>query len=515
MEPEDSLKNFNSLKQKVLEKRPVLKQLLKKKGGKNILEYSNQYIDINFNPTIPRRQNELLEVIGSTVEERFGKGKANSVVNQLKKYYFVSTADHTGPINHPFFLNSNLLIAASMLNHNDPALKNIIVLSCARISVDNSSFPRGLFFHNYQNEKLETHRLAFFSGNLRPPLIYNVRPYCKADLEKIYLELEVKLKKNEITNNQCQKLISTFKEVYDRPEFLNLPTYTEQISKTNFLLWKKFFPDSDTKLPDLIYLELEDIVAKLITKYHLTQDTIVNHILFDPEYEPYINTYFENIFGSFSRKESSGTYLFWALPPGARYNLQLWREGSFLVSKDRSYKIELTPEAIKEALIKKELIPGLLLDFMVVSFYYGLKCLGGFNQINYLTMMKNNYIKMNVDLENYRSIEICARAQTKELCDGPTIAYLGYNGEQQLTLASGLDLILYQDKNSWKTLIDLAKNITLEEALNPLLPEIYKISYDQKEWEENLTSITEKEITNLTGLNKKIKPCIFINDNQK
>ena len=122
---------------------------------------------------------------------------------------------------------------------------------------------------------------------------------------------------------------------------------------------------------------------------------------------------------------------------------------------------------------------------------------------------------MNVDLENYRSIEICARAQTKELCDGPTIAYMGYNGKDQIALASGLDLILYQDKNSWKTLIELAKTITLEEALNPLLPEIYKISYDQKEWEENLIAVTEKDITNLTGLNKKIKPCIFIHEEKE
>ncbi|MCX6780066.1 MAG: hypothetical protein NT034_02715, partial [Candidatus Magasanikbacteria bacterium] len=247
-------------------------------------------------------------------------------------------------------------------------------------------------------------------------------------------------------------------------------------------------------------------------KNHLTQDTIINHVLFDPEYEPFINNYFENIFGSFSRKDSTGTYLFWALPEGERYNLQLWREGKFLVSKDGKYKIELTPDAIKEALLKKELIPNLLLDFMVISFYYGLKCLGGFNQINYLTMMKNSYIKMNVDLENYRSIEICARAQTKEICDGLTIAYLGYDGNNQMILASGLDLILYQNKQSWETLMDLAKNITLEEALGPLLPEIYKISYDQKEWEEKLTNITDKDITNLTGLNKKIKPCVFIKD---
>lgn len=506
------LEDFQLLKQKVLEKRPVLKQLLKKKGTKNILEYANQYIDVNLNPTIPKRQIEFLDIINETVEQRFGKKIAQSVVRQLKKYYFISTSDHTGPITHPFFVNSNLLIAASILQHQDPDLQNIVVLSCSRVSVDNSSFPRGLFFHNYLNNKLETHRFAFFSSNTRPPLIYTMRPYGREELDQIYGTLDKKLKKKEITQEQYEKIFNIFKEVYDSPEMLAMPSYTEQISKTNFLLWQKFFSESNIKMPNLIYLEIEDIVTKLIIKYHLNQDTIINHILFDPAYEPYINNYFENIFGSFSRQDDAGTYLFWALPEGARYNLQLWREGNYLVSKDGSYKIELTPEAIKAALLKKELIPGLLLDFMVVSFYYGLKCLGGFNQINYLTLMKNSYIKMNVDLENYRSIEICARAQTKEICDGLTVAYVGYNGEKQMILASGLDLILYQNKDSWKTLMNLINNITLEEALEPLLPEIYKITYDQKEWDEKLTKIVDKDITNLNGLNKKIEPCIFIKE---
>ncbi|MCX6779923.1 MAG: hypothetical protein NT034_01950, partial [Candidatus Magasanikbacteria bacterium] len=258
--------DFNLLKQKVLDKRPVLKQLLKKKGNKNILEYSNQYIDVNFHPTIPKRQHEFLEIIEEIVTERFGREIALSVVRQLKKYYFISTADHTGPITHPFFVNSNLLIAASILNHHDIDLQNILVLSCARVSVDNSSFPRGLFFHNYLNEKLETHRLAFFSGNTRPPLVYNLRPYGREELEQIYSTLNKKLAKKEITQEQYDKLFNLFKEVYDQPEILKLSSYTEQISKTNFLLWKRFFPADQVKIPNLIYLELEDVVSKLIIK---------------------------------------------------------------------------------------------------------------------------------------------------------------------------------------------------------------------------------------------------------
>lgn len=318
------------------------------------------------------------------------------------------------------------------------------------------------------------------------------------------------VREGKITTEHHEKIRALIKEIYEHPEVFECDSYCEQIGKTNFKLWHKFFAASGVQLPNLIFLEQEALVVELLTKYHLHQDTILNHMLFDPRYEPFINDYFEDIFGSFSRKDSTGTYLFWALPKGARENLQLWRKGNYLVSKDESYKIELHPEVIKDAMARKELIPGLLLNFCTLSFYYGLKCLGGFNQINYLTLMKNNYIKMNADLGNYRSIEICARAQTREMNDGLSVAFMEYGDNKELMLASGLDLILYGDKDSWSAIMEIMKNITLEEAFNPTLPEIYRITYDKKEWEEDLLSINDKDISNLTELNKKIKPCIVM-----
>lgn len=500
---------FQKLRDAVLVKRPVLKEILKKKGERKLLEYAREYVDVNLAPTIPQRQQELFSVVHAILKDRFNDSLAQSVVNQLASYYFVSTADHVGPIVSPFSVNSNLLMAAAMLAKPDPVLQNIIVFACANVSIDNHTFPRGLYFNSCCAGRLEASRLAFFSSNERPPTVYALRPYARENLTAIHRQLNVKLSKKEISAKQHEELAALFKEVYDREDILSCRSYAEQISKTNYILWPKLLGRSGVKLPGLVYLELEEIVAKLIINFHLNEDTIINHFLFDPDYEPFINSYFENIFGSFSRKDSTGTYLFWALPKGARYNLQLWRESNYLVSKDRAYKIELTPEAIKKGLETKELIPGLLLAFITVSFYYGLKCLGGFNQVNYLTLMKNGYIKMNVDLENYRSIEICARAQTKEICDGPTIAFLGYN-DGKMTLATGLDLFLYNDKDSWKKIVNVAQEITIEEALDPQMPEIYRISYDKKELDPLLSAITDQDITRLFRLDEKIKPSAVI-----
>ncbi len=501
---------FERLKSMVLTKRPILAEILKKRGQKNLLEYSNEYVDVNLSPALPKRQNELLETMHELVEERFGTTIADSVTKQLRKYYFVSTADHLGPLSHPFFVNSNLLTAVTMLSHSDPLLKNIIVLGCANIAYNNSSFPRGLLFNNYINNQYILQRLTFLPAKPNPHIIYSMPSYNPDSLKKLYASLHAMFAKNEIRKREYDIILELIKEIYDRQEILACKDYCEQSAKTNFALWKKFFKASDIILPNLIHLEKELLVVKLLNKYHLYQDTIINHILFDPEYESYINNYFEGIYGSFSRADLRGTYLFWALPKDRREYTQLWRKDNYLVSRDGSYKIELRPETLKNAMETKELIPNILLKFMVVSFYYGLKCLGGFNQVNYLTLMKNNYIKMNADLGNYRSIEMCARAQTKEMIDGLSIAFLQSPGNP-FTLATGLDLILYGHKDGWNNLTHVVKNLSFEEAFSPLLPEIYRISYEKKDWEENLLKITDRDINKLKRIGGKIKPCAIIN----
>ncbi len=505
--------NFSKLREAVLLKRPILKKILEKNGHKKLYDYAKDYTSVNLNPPIRRRQNEFLKVFKEEVEKRLGPTVAEEAAEQLKHYYFISTADHHGPIVSPFFVNSNLLTAAPCLECPDPHLKHIIVLACANISVDNHTFPRGLTFHTLIENQMQMQRLAFFSANVRPSMVYTLPAYTTKEIDKMKSTLLSKDAKGEVGHRETERLMKLIDDIYNQPDVLACKNYSDQVTKTNYKLWKQFFAPSNVTPPDLIYLELETMVVRLLTEYHLYKDTVINHILFDPDYEPLVNSYFEGIFGSFSREEESGTYLFWALPKGAKYKLQLWRKGKYLVSKDETYKIELTPENIQRAMEEKELIPGLLLDFITVSFYYGLKCLGGFNQVNYLTYMKNGYIKMNTDLENYRSIEVCARAQTKELCDGLTIAFLE-DPKGEMVLATGPDLILYGNENTWGQFLQISQNMTFEEALNPLMPEIYKITYPETEWDKELVNITDEEIIHLTGLDKKIKACAFISSDE-
>jgi hypothetical protein len=501
--------DFLTLKEKVLDRRPFLRQIIKKRGKKNLYDYAKEYIEVNLNNPIRKRQDEFINTFKEVVGERLGDRIAKEAAEQFENYYYVSTTDHHGPICHPFFINGNLMAAAPHFEHHDPLLKYVIVLACANISLNNSSYPRGLIFNALKQGRIVEHRVPFFPAKERLCPVYNHRAYTQEDMEKFKQLLGGLVNSGEVPQREADKINEVVDNIFLDPRVLKCGSYSEQITKTNFRLWKEFFGPHAKAAPGLIYLDQEWIVAKLLVKHHLKQDTIINHFLLDARYEPLINHYFEGIMGAFSRNEKYGTYMFWGLPKGAKYRIQLWKEGNFLVSNDGKYKLELTPDNLEKALLDKEIIPGMMLTFVVLSFYYGIKCLGGFSQVDYLTNMKNAYIKMLVDRGNYRSIEVCARAQTKEMCGDMTIAYLG-GPSGEMVPATGIDLILYGDLNTWPTLVRESKEIGLEEAINPMMPEFYSIIYNESQRNPALSYITPALIIKHTRLNQKIKACVKI-----
>ena len=93
------------------------------------------------------------------------------------------------------------------------------------------------------------------------------------------------------------------------------------------MLWKKIMKDHP-EAPNLVYIEQEAIVNNLLNKYHLDQDTLIHKLLFTPKYHKLLLKHFDGIIRGFSTKDKIGTYLFWALPNGQKYRVQLWKKGN-------------------------------------------------------------------------------------------------------------------------------------------------------------------------------------------
>ncbi|EKD79211.1 MAG: hypothetical protein ACD_41C00133G0003 [uncultured bacterium] len=476
---------------------------MQKHGQKTLAQYASLYIDVNLNPPIHRRQDELISTIRDDVAGRFGQTVGQQVAKQLERYYFVSTSDHHGPIVDFSFSNANLLAAVSHATHQDPDLAYIIVLACSSISFRNISFPRGLVYHVVQDGKSDIERVSFFPASARSCPVFNFRPYTRTEIEQV----KTNLGKKQYNPMIKEKLAALLDEVYLQPEVLTCRSFTDQVTLTNAAVWRRFFLSPLQPPAELLSLEQETIVTQLILRYHLDQDTTIYHVLFDPDYESLLKQYFDGIMGAFSTADHSGSYLFWALPPGSKYRQQLWKHGAVLSTDDGQYSVAMTPAAIRGALERKEIFPTTLLDFFVLSFYYGLKCLGGFNQINYLTAMKGAYIKMNVDRMNYRSIEVCARAQTKEMSDGYLIAY-GQAPDGGVVQANGIDMYLYGDAQTWGIVQEVANTVTINDSLYPAMPEFYRYVYTEVQRDPKLAAITPEQVIFHHGLQDKLKPCV-------
>lgn len=505
--PPDFHNLFAELKEAVLAKKLVLKDILKKHGSKGLTDYAQDYFDVNEGPYFTERQEEFLSSFVPEVSRLLGPEVAESAANQLRKYFFASTADHHGPICNPYFLGSNLVTAITGLAQNDPIFKHVIVLSCGTVSVDNDTFPRGLTLTGTNPiGELETLRLPFFSSHERPALICLLRAYAQPEITKMRKVAKDLARAGSITQDTYYKINALISEIYDTPENLALASYSDQITTTNYQLWEKFFP-VNVEHPGLIYLELERIVTRLLVDHHLYKDTVLHQLFFTDNGAELLMKYFDGIIGAFSTQDNSGTYLFWAVPKGERYRVGLTKKGDRLASEDNVYSIPFTPEGIAAALKAQEIVPGMMLDFIILACYYGLKCLGGFSQVNYLTEMKDAYLRVVDELGFSEERAHCEVVQTKELGEDMTIAYVG-GANGRTALATGLDLALHLAPDSFEILKQEAKQITLDQALDPMYPLFYKVVYPDWERKESLLSITAHDITHNTGIEEKIMPCV-------
>ena len=439
--------DFAELKQKVLEKTPFLQRTLEHKGDSPLLNYFEENLRFSNQGSLAR-QNELLGVVHRKIDKLLSREIADQAILQLRDYYYTSTADHHGPITHPFFVNSHLTQSYANQKHN---LTNIFVFACSGVSLNNSSFPRGVFFHDRHLEKKRSH---FISLKHRHSPVFGFPAYTEEDVEK-----------NE--DLRVQKLIQ---EVYKEKEVSNKTYYTEQISRTNFTLWKKI--PGQEKI-NLIYLSQEEIVNELILKYHLDTHTIITELLTNESVIKQFEKYFEGIRGALSQKEGKGTTLFWALHEGERKKLSL--KNNTLETEDGLYSVALNIDSIKAEIKTKHVMPSMALSFIVLSFYYGLTCGGGFLQVNYLSEMKKAYKKLLGHIDKTNEINTSEKITTDYFCG--EFAFAMMSNEKRIAKASSIDLILYGNKGTGIQLQELTGVCTLGEAIDQMMPTFYQIIY--------------------------------------
>ncbi len=446
------------------------------------------------------RMDEFLSTFQREVAETFTTEDGLIAAEQLRKTLYVATNDHHGPMNAFDAFNAHLTLSLASATGKIEPLKAIIVLSCCNVSLNNVSFPRGLLYSVARPEVIGTQRMSLLRFEHGHSL-YGYRPYGQKEVLSMRQHLTETIRSGEVSTGTGKKLAHLLETLLADPAITQRKTYAAQASIINRRLWELVFEGRD--VPRMIEVTQERLVAKLLIEHHLGRDTMLHRCLFSQEFERKIVEHFDGMYGAFSLREKMGTYLFWGRQKAGQ-RVRMTRVGDFLTSEDDSVRIAWTPEAVAQALQERRIIPGLLLVFWVLSFYYGLKCLGGYSQVNYLTYMKEASMKMLKELGDTEAAESLVPVGTKHW-SGFTLTYIRHpNG--LIAPAQFLDLYLYGKTDTWDWLTKYADTLSLQDAVGPLLPEIYRYSYQEHEREADLMALTSDGIAAATG----IKPCLTL-----
>lgn len=497
---------FDELKNIVSKYWSTEKQLPANKDTLSIYDFSTSFVQKNTSTIARQRQPAFTEVLKSEVSTLLGEDVAQSVTKQLQNNHSFSTAQHFSSIIHQRTLNATLQSALPYFNQQSDEYKNVLVVSCANISFDNPWFPRGILFHSLTQGALTENRFPFFSRKVRPYPIRNHPGYALDAVQTIKVRIHEMKNENLITDNAESKMMHILDTVYADPKVLACKTFSEQKTITNYKIWQEIFTATSQGLsiPNLVFMEQENIVLKLLEKHHMNQDTLIHQLLFDPEVYPLIEKYFDTIQGGFSLEKGYGTFLFWALPKDQKYRLQLFRKDNVLVSSDESFRVELTPESIGEKIRTKELIPSTLLSLTLLSLYYGYILTGGLAQPEYLTQMQKAYLTIATEVGDKESVAACIDIPTKNhTITRPTLAYITGSNDAR-NAATGLDLILYGRPNSWSEILEASKYVSITDLLHRALPSVYEDYVPEEAKTETASAVTEREIEKITGLDQKV-----------
>lgn len=498
--------SFNQLKEKVFMYWPTAKYLPQAKDTLSVFDFSKSFIKINSSSVAQQRQSEFRQILHDEVKKLLGSKVAQSVENQLRINHSFSTAQHFSSVSHTRTLNSALQIALPYFEDTTEATNNVLILSCANISFDNPWFPRGILMHSVHNNELVENQLAFFSRKVRPLPIRNHPGYTQETIAEIMAKVMALKNDGVLSHDVSEKVLSLLQNVFSSADVLDKTTFSEQVTITNFHIWKDLLAKTTEGLsiPNLIFMEQENIVLKLLTKHHLFEKTIIHELLFNPDLFEAVEKHFDNIQGGFSLKNGTGTYLFWAMPPGEKYRFQLFREGNTLINHELNYRVELTPESIAEKIESNELIPSSLLSLTLLAMYYGYILTGGMDQPTYLTQIKNAYLSLARILSDDKSITVCQDLKTDNITiTRPTLAYVEGPSDSR-DPATGLDPILYGEKGTFNRILEASKKVTIDNLIDRVLPNVYAEYVPDAKKTTDESEITERQIEKLTGLDKKI-----------
>ena len=397
--------------------RPALFDLLERRGDFSIGDHAKSLFEGAAGMRPP-----LAQAIARRTERLFGAKIANEVEIQLLQNGTIGTADHHGICSHPVVFQGDIMAICGAARSS---LRYLVVLATGNVPLNNASFPRGVIFDDL--------RYPLYPDSAKHALVYGLSASEKTKFERLPVELG--------------DVISRIEHLYDFEHF------SDQVSLINRALFSECLGPG---MPQMIVLQLEDVVSDLLCQGEQA-DLLLNQRLL-----PDTITAFEGIAGAWSN-EGGGSHLFWGRDERGRAYRFAEHDSNLVGSLLR---LDLSQQQILRKLADRAILPGLLLSFSVLL-ENGATCLGGFNQVDYLTKMKaalQGLAERNAASQLAQRIK---EVSTDRFSTGPLIML------EQTGRACSLDSFIRRPSESRRHFEEALENVTLRSAALVGLREMY------------------------------------------
>lgn len=327
--------------QKIKEKRPVLFEFLKDHQNDNVISFLKSQYKSNL-----RARPEIKEAIREEIQRVYREKLSLSEIPDV-----FNTADHMGPLWFPGFFDANI----------------------AQLFVRDAIFT-----------------LAYSTPlNKFPKTGYICGEDFSVSLLKDAKKPGETSKRSDGAFAKIPDIATITSKIYDKRAGAPLKNKSSEFKEKLLGLIKKAIPENQRfidfaalfnrellkqvlkKEVQVYYLSLEEVVRKVLLQYPDILELILSN------FEKVIQE-FRGIQGCWDEEKGLGTHFF-------------WEKDKYLRRKRIYYQRPPSLKEILENLEKREIFPSIFTCYTILVGWGKLKCIGGFNQIQYLSEMEKGW----------------------------------------------------------------------------------------------------------------------------
>ncbi|MFQ5937744.1 MAG: hypothetical protein ACE5LB_15175 [Acidiferrobacterales bacterium] len=399
---------------------------------------------------------DLVDVVREYAAPLLGGPIAEQAANHVALAPIVLTANHHGVDFFAQSIQSSLLFAL-----HEPRPRTIPVFACGAVPLNNVTFPRGLLLYRGAQDgssRLPI-KLPIYPDRYKHDLVNSVRGIDETMLDRaeeraqrLFLEGRAAADLEEATKTVLQA-------DYRHPAVLARPSYSEQAVILNHRIWKRLFRDPGHE-PDLVYLELEKIAARLLCHDLMNGSSLARCVFFDADVREMLLKNLDGHRGCWDltalhahlnpRVESptanTGTVFFWGVDEQKRrtpLNLDLPGCTALVGVGNHGERIEIpfSAKGLCEALKAGKVFPSLFTSYLAIALARGVTCVGGYYQAEYLPAMQRGVVHAVQRSERQRAFaEKVSQVKTESYLSGMQ-AVMTLAGAGALAPAGALEII--------------------------------------------------------------------------